>query len=449
MGRGGERSVRNEAQCGTRTHRKRLDAKKSPLALLAQTCSQDAPDPSPSSKLSSVASSGSDKESSKSGPLKLSDIGVEDKSSFKPTPSRAWATRRELRRAGRGAPPSGSRGRRRRGEKTGCAGGATCQPFTLGDRQPHLQRRLGLLAWGLLPGTPRAAARPTRRTRRGPTAAPRSRRRLGFGGPGARGTRAPRDCWRASSGASASETPCGGGWPPCRRLLVFLLVVLCRRRPPSSLPVRAELGPGGAGLALQGRPERVPAAAGRPGATRGAGGLVPGYPPQFLPHGVALDPSKPGSMVGGLGCGGPCDKRFASRRKSCSATCGRTTAFPGTDKLLAAHLPGSSLAAAMPATCTPLPALQPGLAGPAPPPPRKRVKWGVSCVFQRRRDTVRRAEFCRFHIWLLKSDGATRLREGIPGESGVKLQRGVKAYTDPSSVGFRIACLNARGAARC
>ncbi|XP_074856133.1 zinc finger protein 503 [Carettochelys insculpta] len=283
-----------------------LDAKKSPLALLAQTCSQiGKPDPSPSSKLSSVASSGAagDKDS-KAGPLKLSDIGVEDKSSFKPY-SKPGAEKKEPGPAGCGG-GGGAAGGGSAGEKSGFrVPSATCQPFTPRTGSPNSSA--SACSPGLLPaegkaGEDKKEAEGCKGASAGSDGGPgaaglgHSRLGVGCGGINVEGGQHPEGAPGAKSLASDSASCSSGGG--------------------SGGTATSSASVLGSGLVAPVSPYKPgqtvfplpPAGMSYPGALAGA---YAGYPPQFLPHGVALDPTKSGSLVGAqlaagsLGCSKP------------------------------------------------------------------------------------------------------------------------------------------------
>ncbi|XP_067388846.1 zinc finger protein 503 [Emydura macquarii macquarii] len=278
-----------------------LDAKKSPLALLAQTCSQiGKPDPSPSSKLSSVTSNGAggDKDS-KSGPLKLSDIGVEDKSSFKPY-SKPGAEKKEPGPAGGGGGTAS--GSVSSGEKSGFrVPSATCQPFTPRTGSPNSSA--SACSPGLLPAEGKAGED--------------KKDAEGCGKAGGAGSEGAGLGPGRISVSCAGITVEGGQHPegaPGSKPISSDSSSSCSS---SSSAVTSSASVLGSGLVAPVSPYKPgqtvfplpPAGMSYPGTLAGA---YAGYPPQFLPHGVALDPTKPGSLVGAqlaaagsLGCSKP------------------------------------------------------------------------------------------------------------------------------------------------
>uniref|UniRef100_G1L4D4 Zinc finger protein 503 n=1 Tax=Ailuropoda melanoleuca TaxID=9646 RepID=G1L4D4_AILME len=284
-----------------------LDAKKSPLALLAQTCSQiGKPDPSPSSKLSSVASNGGgaggagsgtggDKDA-KSGPLKLSDIGVEDKSSFKPYSKP-------------GSDKEGKSGFR--------VPSATCQPFTPRTGSPSSSAS-ACSPGGMLPS---AGGGPEGKDdKKDPDVGGGGGNSKGSGGTSAEGGPAGLAHGRISCGGGinvdVNQHPDGG---PGGKALGSDCGGSSGSSSGSGPSAPASSSVLGSGLVAPVSPYKPgqtvfplpPAGMTYPGSLAGA---YAGYPPQFLPHGVALDPTKPGSLVGAqlaaaaagsLGCSKP------------------------------------------------------------------------------------------------------------------------------------------------
>ncbi|NWS69005.1 ZN503 protein, partial [Crotophaga sulcirostris] len=278
-----------------------LDAKKSPLALLAQTCSQiGKPDPSPSSKLSSVTSNGSagDKDS-KPGPLKLSDIGVEDKSSFKPY-SKPGSEKKEP--GGAGAPAAA--GVAAGGEKSGFrVPSATCQPFTPRTGSPGSGS--SACSPGLLPPPDGKAPPDDKKDAEG---CGKSGGSGSEGTPGISHSRISVSCAGINVEVNQHQESTAGSKP----IASDSSASSC-----SSTTATSSTSVLGSGLVAPVSPYKPgqtvfplpPAGMSYPGTLAGA---YAGYPPQFLPHGVALDPTKSSSLVGAqlaaassLGCSKP------------------------------------------------------------------------------------------------------------------------------------------------
>lgn len=216
-----------------------LDAKKSPLALLAQTCSQIGKSDSPSS---SKHPNQSGVKESKSTPLKISDIGAEDKSSFKP-----YSKSPEKK----GSPSSG--------DKCGFrVPSATCQPVTPGN-----------------PSSPRLTDSGDREERKleGNRTSPSegSGTASSTSNPGADGEASQQ---QESSKPSTSEATIVSSAPST--LGSGLVAPVSPFRPGHSV---FPLAPTGVSF---------------PG---GLAGTYASYPQHFLSHGMTLDPTKPSSQL--------------------------------------------------------------------------------------------------------------------------------------------------------